>query len=102
MKAKICENVVQNTVLPSTQLLRSVWNPIFISTATVQVCHHAFPTKHIETTNRSTTEPAEGFTIGWELVVPLLNTVEPVNDHCVFNYQTIFVCIFFFTKKIMQ
>ena len=94
MKAKIGENVVQNRVLPSSQLLRSVGNLIFISTTIVQVCHHAFPTKHLETTKKSRTEPREQCTIGWELVVPLLNTVESLNDQCVFNYQAIYVCIF--------
>ena len=39
MKAKIGENVVQNTVLPSSQLLRSVGSLIFISTTVVQACH---------------------------------------------------------------
>ena len=100
MKAEIDENVVQNSVLPSSQLLRSVRNLIFISTTEVQVCHHAFPTGHLETTKRSRTEPTEGCIIDWELVVPLLNTVEPLKDHCVFNYQAIYVCIFTTTKII--
>ena len=51
---------------------------------TVQVCHHAFPRKHLETTEWSRTKQREALTIDWELVVPLLITVEPLNDHCVF------------------
>ena len=94
MKVKISENIVQNIVLPSFQLLRSVGNLIITSMTKAQVCHHAFPTKHLKTTKRSRTEQREGFTIGWELVVLLLNTVKPLNDHCVFNYQGIYVCIF--------
>ena len=62
MKEKIGENVVQNSVLPSSQLLRSIGNLIFISMTRVQVCHHAFPTKNLETTKRARTEPREGFT----------------------------------------
>ena len=78
MKAKIGENAVQNTVLPFSQLLRSVGNLMLISTTGVQVCHHAFPTKLLETNKRLRTEPREEFAIGWELVVPLLSTVEPL------------------------
>ena len=37
LKAKIGENVVQNSVLPSSQLLRTVGNLIFISMTEVQV-----------------------------------------------------------------
>ena len=85
MKAKADENVAQNSVLPSSQLLRNVGNLIFISMTGVQVCHHAFLTNHLETTKRSRTKSKEGFTIGWKLVVSPLNTVEPLNDHCVVN-----------------
>ena len=54
MKAEIGENVVQNSVLPSGQLLRSVRNLIFISTTEVQVrMPPCFPHQEIkDRTNR--------------------------------------------------
>jgi len=43
-----------------------------------------------ETIRRSRTEPREGLTISWELVIVVLNTAEHLNVHCVSTYQAIF------------
>jgi len=92
LKLKIHENVVQNSVPPSTQLLRSIGS--LITTSGVHVCHHhsmGFPLKagKLKTIKRSRTEPRKGPKIGWELVLVLLNTVGPLICHCVSNYPTI-------------
>ena len=53
-----------------------------------EVCHHA-----ASESKRSRTVQSEGSGIGWELVVPLFTTVELLNDHCVYNYQAIYLYI---------
>jgi len=39
------ENIVQNSVHPSIQLLRSLGNLILVSMTAAQVCHHSSPSK---------------------------------------------------------
>ena len=45
VKAEVGENIVQNSVLPSGQLVRSVGTQFHHWS---EVCHHAIPTKHLK------------------------------------------------------